>query len=63
MTQEWQGPHLESDLKASLLPFQGGVWPNILLRKNILAGMFGFEEKEYFEAKESSSEVPEVSFE
>ena len=31
--------------------------------KNILAGMFGFEEKEYFEAKESSNEVPEVSFE
>lgn len=31
--------------------------------KNILAGMFGFEEKEYFEAKDSSSEVPEVSFE
>ena len=30
--------------------------------KNILAGMFGFEEKEYFEAKDSSSEVPEVSF-
>ena len=31
--------------------------------KNILAGMFGFEEKEYFEAKESSNVVPEVSFE
>ena len=31
--------------------------------KNILAGMFGFEEKEYFEAKDSSNEVPEVSFE
>ena len=31
--------------------------------KNILAGMFGFEEKEYFEAKESSNEVPKVSFE
>ena len=31
--------------------------------KNILAGMFGFEEKEYFEAKDSSSDVPEVSFE
>ena len=31
--------------------------------KNILAGMFGFKEKEYFEAKESSNEVPEVSFE
>jgi len=31
--------------------------------KNILAGMFGFSEKEYFEAKESSNEVPNVSFE
>ena len=31
--------------------------------KNILAGMFDFDEKEYFEAKESSNEVPEVSFE
>ena len=31
--------------------------------KNILAGMFGFEEEEYFEAKDSSNEVPEVSFE
>lgn len=31
--------------------------------KNILAGMFGFDEKQYFEAKESSNEVPEVSFE
>lgn len=31
--------------------------------KNILANMFGFDEKEYFEAKESSNEVPEVSFE
>ena len=31
--------------------------------KNIWAGMFGFEEKEYFEAKDSSNEVPEVSFE
>jgi len=31
--------------------------------KNILAGMFGFEEKEYFEASDSSNEVPEVSFE
>ena len=30
---------------------------------NILAGMFGFDEKEYFEAKESSNEVPKVSFE
>lgn len=34
-----------------------------LFPKNILAGMFGFEEKEYFEAKDSSNEVPEVSFE
>lgn len=31
--------------------------------KNILASMFGFEEKEYFEAKDSSSDVPDVSFE
>ena len=31
--------------------------------KNILAGMFRFEQKEYFEAKESSNEVPNVSFE
>ena len=31
--------------------------------KNILAGMFGFEEKEYFEADVSSNEVTEVSFE
>lgn len=31
--------------------------------KNILASMFGFEQKEYFEAKETSNEVPEVSFE
>ncbi len=30
--------------------------------KNILAGMFNFEKKEYFEAKESASEVPNVSF-
>ena len=30
--------------------------------KNILAGMFGFDKKEYFEAKESSNEVPNVSF-
>ena len=29
---------------------------------NILAGMFGFEEKEYFEASESSKEVPVVDF-
>lgn len=31
--------------------------------KNLLAGMFGFEEKEYFEAKDSANEVPEISFE
>lgn len=31
--------------------------------QNMLAGMFGFEEKDYFEAKESANEVPEVSFE
>lgn len=29
---------------------------------NILASMFGFEQKEYFEAKESATEVPEVEF-
>jgi len=34
-----------------------------LFPKNILAGMFGFEEKEYFEAKDSANEVPDVSFE
>jgi len=31
--------------------------------KNIVATMFGFSEKEYFEAKETSLEVPNVSFE
>lgn len=31
--------------------------------KNIIASMFGFDEKEYFEAKESANEVPDVSFE
>ena len=30
--------------------------------KNILAGIFGFKEKEYFEAKESANDVPEVAF-
>lgn len=30
---------------------------------NILAGMFGFEQEAYFEASESSKEVPSVSFE
>ena len=29
---------------------------------NILASMFGFEQKEYFEDKESATEVPEVEF-
>ena len=31
--------------------------------KNILASMFGFEKKEYFEASEGTDEVPNVSFE
>ena len=30
---------------------------------NIIAGMFGFEQAEYFEADESSTEVPSVNFE
>lgn len=30
---------------------------------NIIAGMFGFEKAEYFEANEGSSEVPNVNFE
>lgn len=30
--------------------------------KNILAGMFGFEKAEYFEADEESINVPEISF-
>ena len=30
---------------------------------NMLAGTFGFGEREYFEAEESAQEVPEVSFE
>ena len=30
--------------------------------KNLIAYMFGFDEKEYFEAKESSSEAPDVEF-
>lgn len=29
---------------------------------NIIAGMFGFEQAEYFEADESSTEVPSVNF-
>ena len=31
--------------------------------KNIIAGMFNFEEKEYFKNTESANEVPNVSFE
>ena len=31
--------------------------------QNILAGMFNFDEKEYFEAKSGAEEVPNVSFE
>ena len=31
--------------------------------KNIIASMFGFEKKAYFEAKESANNVPEVTFE
>lgn len=31
--------------------------------KNIFAGMFGFEQQEYFEAKDEASKVPDVSFE
>jgi LemA protein len=30
--------------------------------KNILAGMFGFEKKAYFEAQEGAEKVPEVQF-
>lgn len=30
---------------------------------NIIAGMFGFEKAEYFEANEAANEVPQVSFE
>ena len=39
---------------------------NLLIKKfpnSILAGMFGFEKAEYFEANESSMEAPDVSFE
>lgn len=39
---------------------------NTLIKKfpnSILAGMFGFEPSEYFEADEKSAEVPNVSFE
>lgn len=31
--------------------------------KNMIAGMFGFEDRDYFEAKESATKVPDVSFE
>ena len=34
-----------------------------LFPSNIIAGMFGFEQAEYFEADESSTEVPSVNFE
>ena len=30
--------------------------------KNIIAGMFGFEKVEYFEAQAGSESVPQVSF-
>ena len=30
--------------------------------KNILAGMFGFEKKAYFEAQEGSEQAPTVQF-
>ncbi len=30
---------------------------------NLIAGMFGFDEKEYYEAEESAKDVPKVSFE
>ena len=39
---------------------------NTLIRKvpnNIIAALFKFEKKEYFEANEKANEVPEVSFE
>ena len=38
---------------------------NLIIKKfpnSILAGMFGFEKAEYFEADESAKEVPNVSF-
>ena len=38
---------------------------NTLIRKfpkNIIAGMFGFERKQYFEAKEGAEEAPKVEF-
>jgi LemA protein len=30
--------------------------------QNMIAGMYGFERKGYFEAKEGADEVPEVTF-
>jgi len=38
---------------------------NVMIRrfpKNIIAGMFGFEKKIYFEAEESAAKAPEVKF-
>lgn len=38
---------------------------NLIIKKfpnNMIAGMFGFESKDYFEASESSKEVPNVDF-
>jgi Uncharacterized conserved protein len=38
---------------------------NVMIRrfpKNIIAGMFGFEKKGYFEAEESAAKAPEVKF-
>lgn len=39
---------------------------NVKIKKfptNVIAGMFGFDEKEYFQASEGSKEVPNVNFE
>ena len=39
---------------------------NLIIKRfpnNLLAGLFGFEQAEYFEADESSKEAPNVSFE
>ena len=39
---------------------------NVKIKKfptNLMASMFGFETKEYFEASENSKEVPSVNFE
>ena len=38
---------------------------NVLIRKfpnNIIAGMFGFEKKPYFEAEEGANKAPKISF-